>query len=213
MSLRRVTSLVALLSFILMIATSIVLYIAPFGRHSGRWQWLELEKGEWKALHVNLGILFLAAGIIHIAINLKPIVCYLKNRERKLRVFTIDFNIAALLTLWIIVGTLLEIPPINLIQKYREGRKHVMDNHGQTDVAEPEAEHFPDHPPFRFGRRTLADVCDEYVLDLEATLQVLGRLGIEATPEQSMKKIGERNDMELHGLFDTIRQLQGKSVP
>ncbi|MEN8255074.1 MAG: DUF4405 domain-containing protein [Verrucomicrobiota bacterium] len=208
MSLRKITSLTALLSFILMIITSIVLYIAPFGRHSGRWQLLGLEKGEWKALHVNLGILFLVVGIIHVVLNLKPIILYLKNKNRKLRVFTLSFTIATLITFWIVVSTLFNLPPVNTIQRYRQGRKHVMDNHGQTDVSEPKTKPFPDRPPFRFGSRTFTDVCEEYGLDRGAALQELRRLGIEAQADWSIKAIAEKNDMALYSVFEAIRQLQ-----
>ena len=96
MKLRKITSLTMLVSFVFCILTSVVLYILPHGRvaYWADWSLWGLSKTEWDGLHINLGVLLLLAGLLHIYYNWKPITAYLKDKTRNLKVFTIEFNIA-----------------------------------------------------------------------------------------------------------------------
>lgn len=114
MKIRRITSLTALLAFAILMLTSIILYIVPQGRvaYWSNWQLWGLSKTQWGNIHINIGILFLIAILLHIYYNWKPILSYLKNPMRQLKIFTKDFNIALILTLFVALGTYLEIPPV-----------------------------------------------------------------------------------------------------
>ena len=98
MSVRRITSLTMLITLVLGILTSAVLYIAPHGRvaYWADWRLWGLSKTQWTDLHLTLGILLVLAGIVHTVYNWGPITAYLKNRARRVRVFTADFNVAQL---------------------------------------------------------------------------------------------------------------------
>lgn len=117
MQLRRTTSLTAMVSFILLILTSIILYIVPEGRvaYWSDWHLFGLSKTQWGDLHVNLGVLFLIAICLHIYYNWKPIVNYLKNKTKELKIVTADFNAALILCLIFALGTYFMIPPFNWI--------------------------------------------------------------------------------------------------
>lgn len=117
MNIRKITSMTMFISFILLVITSIVLYIVPQGRISywADWHLWGLTKTEWGSLHINLGFLFLFAGLLHMYYNWRPITAYMKNQARDLRVFTPSFNVAMLITLIIGVGTYLEIPPMSSV--------------------------------------------------------------------------------------------------
>lgn len=210
MTLRKSTSLTALLSFILLAFTSVVVYIAPHGRQSGQWEWLGLEKHRWQALHTNLGILLLVACIVHIVLNIRPIVAYLRNKHKKLRIFTWDFNVALLLTGWIVASTLLDLPPINIIQKYKAGQRHAMTRKSESPAPELKTEPFPGRPPFRFGSKILSTFCAEYDLDEAAVVEGLRNLGIENQPNWSIRKIAETNKMEPYSIFEAIEQLHAQ---
>ncbi len=125
MNMRRITSLTALLSFLITLWTSVVLYIMPHGRTAywSDWRFWGLSKDEWGALHINLGILFLLALLLHIWYNWKPITNYLKNKAKALTVFTPDFNIALVVCLVCMIGTLLLIPPFSTILDFGESIK------------------------------------------------------------------------------------------
>ena len=114
---RKVISLTALWAFGLLILTSVVLYIVPAGRvaYWADWRLWGLTKSQWGELHINLGLLFLIAGALHIYLNWKPILAYMKNKGRQLRIFTRDFNIAMVLTAMVMLGTYLELPPFSTV--------------------------------------------------------------------------------------------------
>jgi hypothetical protein len=115
--LRKVVSLTALWAFGLLILTSVVLYIVPAGRvaYWADWRLWGLTKTKWSELHINLGLLFLVAGGLHIYLNWPPILAYMKTRTRQLRIFTRDFNIAMAVTVLVLLGTYLGIPPFSTV--------------------------------------------------------------------------------------------------
>jgi len=117
MIMRRTVSLTLLISLLPLVLTSVVLYIVPEGRvaYWSDWTMLGLSKSQWGDVHINLGWLFLIAGLLHLYLNWKPVVIYMKSKAKELKVFTLEFNIGLLLTLFFIVGTLLGIPPLSTI--------------------------------------------------------------------------------------------------
>ena len=94
--LRRITSLTALLSAVFILLTSVVLYVVPQGRvaYWADWRLGGLTKTQWTNLHINLGVLFLLAVVLHVYLNWKPILSYLKTKTRKMRILTREFNVA-----------------------------------------------------------------------------------------------------------------------
>ncbi len=114
MNVRKIASMTMLLSFVLCILTSIILYIVPQGRvaYWADWHLWGLTKGQWGDLHINLGILLLVAGFFHIFYNWNVIVAYMKNKAREVKIFTGSFNVALILCLIVGFGTFYEIPPV-----------------------------------------------------------------------------------------------------
>ena len=123
--LRKVVSLTALWSFVLVVLTSFVLYIVPAGRvaYWADWRLWGLTKTQWGELHINLGVLFLLAIGLHIYLNWKPMLAYLKTRTRQLRVFTREFNIAMVVTVVVMLGTYFELPPFSTVIAASNGIK------------------------------------------------------------------------------------------
>ena len=275
MTLRKTTSLTTLLSFILLLVTSVILYVTPQGKIAiwANWKMLGLGKEEWGALHTNLGILFLVAGLTHTILNWGPIVAYMKNKAKRLKVFTVDFNVALAITLFITLSTLFELPPIAGVQTFNHKLKEAAaEEYGEPPYGHAEAstlksfcrrtgldlkdalktlekakfesvsaeatlaeiaaangmtpqqvydaikpapakgdeKEMPKKPGMGFGRKSLSSVCQSYGLDLQATLDGLKGLGIESTADMSMKEIAEKNNMEPHTVFESIRQVHGE---
>lgn len=117
MKFRRVVSLTLLISLVPLLVTSVILYIVPEGRvaYWSNWRMLGLSKTQWGDVHINLGWLFLLAGIIHLYLNWKPILNYLRTKAKEFKLFTLEFNIGLLITLFCFIGTLLGIPPLSTI--------------------------------------------------------------------------------------------------
>lgn len=117
MNIRKIVSLTALISFCLMLVTSIILYIVPQGRiaYWADWNLLGLSKTQWGDIHINLGFLFILTMALHIYYNWKPIMAYLKNRQKEFKLFTLNFNIALILTCGVVGGTYFLVPPFSTI--------------------------------------------------------------------------------------------------
>ena len=129
--LRKVSSLTALLSFILLLLTSVILYIVPAGRvaYWADWRLWGLSKTQWTGLHVNLGILFLVAILFHIWFNWNSILAYLKNKAREIRIFTPAFNISLILVVAFTIGTYAQIPPFSTLIDISEAIKENAGRH------------------------------------------------------------------------------------
>ena len=114
---RKIVSLTALWAFVLLMLTSVVLYIEPAGRvaYWAEWRLWGLSKTQWDELHLNAGVLLLIAIGLHLYLNWKPMLAYLKNRARQVRIFTREFNIAMAVTAVVALGTYLQVPPFSSI--------------------------------------------------------------------------------------------------
>lgn len=117
MNMKRIASLTSFVSLLFVLLTSAVLYIVPQGRvaYWANWTLWGLSKEQWTAIHINVGILFLIALVLHTSYNWNNITLYLKDKGRQMKVFTSDFNVALVLTVLFVVGTYAEIPPFSTI--------------------------------------------------------------------------------------------------
>jgi hypothetical protein len=195
MSLRKITSLTTLLSFILLIITSIFVYIKPQGKIANwaNWEVLGLDKGQWEALHTNLGILFIVAGLIHTILNWDCIMAYLKNKAKAVKVFTVDFNIALTITLVVTVLTLFELPPINAIQTFGESlKKAAAEKYGK-----PPYGHAEDSSIETFCRRTRTD--------LKTAMENLATAKLQSvSAEASLSEVAKANHLTPQQVYDII---------
>ncbi|MGD8262932.1 MAG: DUF4405 domain-containing protein [Desulfobacterales bacterium] len=46
-----------------------------------------MTKTDWGNIHINLGLLFLIALFVHIYYNWKPLISYLKNKAKQIKVY------------------------------------------------------------------------------------------------------------------------------
>lgn len=172
------------LSFMLLIVTSIVLYVVPEGRvaYWSDWRFMGLTKTLWGDIHVNLGVLFLVSGLLHLYYNWKPMVTYMKNKAKQLKFFTPDFNMALAVTLIFTFGTLLHIPPMSTILDFSASFKDA----GAQKYGEPPYGHAELSSLKLFAKRT--------GLDLEQIKHQLQKSGISFDNEsRSLLDIARAN--------------------
>ncbi|WP_028583322.1 DUF4405 domain-containing protein [Desulfogranum mediterraneum] len=201
MSVRNITSLTLLLSFLLLTLTSIVLYIVPEGRvaYWSDWRMMGLSKSQWGDIHINLGFLFLAALLLHLYYNWKPLMAYMKNRARELKIFTPDFTIALLLTAAFTVGTLLMVPPFSTILDFGSSFKDAAaDRYGE--------------PPYGHAElSSLKMLAKRTGLELETIRTQLTAAQIRFTDEsQTLLAIAQANQLTPKALFDIIKPMPAK---
>lgn len=198
MNMRKITSLTALISFVLLIVTSIVLYIVPEGRvaYWADWRLWALSKGDWAGVHTNLGFLFLISILLHIYYNWKPMISYMKNRAKQMRVFTPDFNISLVVTLVVFFFTLWGVPPFSSILHLSESIKE----NASVKYGEPPYSHAELSPLISFV------VNSKVNLDLDESLKLLESAGIKVdNVDQPMIEIAEANGISPNQIYLAIQ--------
>jgi hypothetical protein len=195
MNIRKITSMTMLLSFILCILTSIILYIVPQGRvaYWADWHLWGMTKGQWGDLHINLGLLLLIAGFLHIFYNWKVIVAYMKNRAREVKVFTGSFNVALMLCLIVGLGTFYEIPPVYSVISFSDSIK---------DTA---AEKYGEPPYGHAELSSLKSFTKKVDIDLTNAKELLSKAGVVITGDnQTIGEIAAGNNLspkEVHAIM------------
>ncbi|MCK4986517.1 MAG: DUF4405 domain-containing protein [Desulfobacterales bacterium] len=276
MKIRRITSLSALLSFLALVTTSVILYIVPQGRvaYWADWRLWGLTKTEWGNIHINLGLLFLISIGLHIYYNWKAILSYLKNKAKQIKVFTREFNIALVFLIVFVTGTYIEIAPFKWIleindslknagaQKYGEppyghaelsslkvfvkkmgfdlseamtrlnkadlsveSEKETLQDIATRNHLSPQQVYLamipdkevgqqmkmPQTPPPGTGSRSLADLCQEYSLNIPIVVRGLAEENIKASAEMSLKEIATQNKRSPIDVYDAILKIAERS--
>lgn len=193
---RKITSMTMLLSLIILAINSIILYVVPEGRiaYWADWKFLGLTKGDWGAQHTTVGVLFLIAGILHIFYNWKPILAYMKNKTRQIRIFTGSFNVALVVSAIFVVGTYYNIPPMSTILHISESVK----DSATVKYGEPPYGHAESSSLKMFAKREN--------LDLEQSMQLLQDAGIVIKGSQdTIKDIASSNKRSPRQIHEVIK--------
>nr|WP_321464577.1 DUF4405 domain-containing protein [uncultured Desulfobulbus sp.] len=204
MTVRKITSLTLLLSFILLILTSLVLYVVPEGRvaYWSDWRWLWLSKSQWGDIHTNSGFLFLAAGLLHLGYNWKPIVGYLKNRAKQVQLLAPAMVIALVINLVVVAGTLSGVPPFQSILDFG----HSFKDAAARKYGEPPYGHAELSPLRLFAKRT--------GLDLTTIQQNLTKAGFQWTgPDQTILAIAKANGKTPKAVYDVMTATSDSGAP
>jgi len=192
MNLRKIASLTALLSFLPTLVTSTILFICPQGRvaYWSDWRLWGLSKEQWGDLHITLGVLFLLALCLHVYYNWNPLISYLKDRARNLKVFTPAFAMALVLCLATLLGTLARVPPFSSLLLLADGFK---------DAA---ARTYGEPPYGHAELSSLRTFAKKAELDLEPALARLAAAGVRVgSPEDTLLQVAKANHMSPQQVF------------
>ena len=197
MQMRKLTSLTLLPSFVILLLTSIVLYIVPEGRvaYWSDWHLFWLSKSQWGDIHTNSGFLFLAAGLLHLWHNWRPMTAYLKIKIKTLSLLTPAFSVALAVNLIVLVGTLLLVPPFSTILDIGHGFKE----RAAVRYGEPPYGHAELSSLALFTKRT--------GLDLEAAKRAMGDKGLRVSgDDQTILAIAQANGLTPRAIYEAMRQ-------
>ncbi len=110
-------------SFIIMTVSGVILYIAPAGRiaHWSDWTLWGLTKEGWQSMHTNFSLFFLILGIFHLfSINWKTFLGHIRSRITRQLNRKREMLLSTLLSLFIFVGVIYNIPPFKTIMDWGE---------------------------------------------------------------------------------------------
>lgn len=195
---RKIISLTVFFSFVLLCATSIVLYIAPEGRvaYWGNWELLLFSKTQWGALHIVGGLLFLLASIWHLILNWKLIVVYIKKGTGDAFRKPLPTLIALGICLITYGGTLLGMPPM----------KQIMDWNADIKVWQAAIN---GKPPYGHAElSTLEKFCSFMELNLDSAIARLQQAKIKGpiTPQTTILELAKANDCTPQQIFLLIKE-------
>ncbi|WP_419786853.1 DUF4405 domain-containing protein [Pseudodesulfovibrio sp.] len=201
---RKTISLTALLSFVVTLITSVVLYIVPHGRvaYWADWTFLGLSKDQWDGTHITIGTLFIVSLLLHIWLNWKPLMAYMKNRAREMVVLTGPMVVAVVLTLFVFFGTLLGLPPMRQILDFSASIKD-------------EAVNTYGNPPF--GHAELSELekfCGYLGLDVDKAVAALKDAGYALNEGKAtlVKDIAKSKGVSPQRVFEDIRAGMGEGA-
>jgi hypothetical protein len=193
---RRITSLTASLAFVLMVLTSIILYIVPQGRvaYWADWRLWGLTKTDWGNIHINLGLLFLVALFLHIYYNWKPLISYLKNKAKQIKVFTPEFSSALVITIVFILGSYFLVPPFSWVMSLNEYFKDT----GAEKYGEP--------PYGHAELSSLQTFTKKMNLDLTKSMELLDKAGYAVENNNiTLETIGRQYNIPPQLIYATIK--------
>jgi hypothetical protein len=192
---RAFVSLNMTVSFIVLIISSIVLYIMPPGRDAywTDWTYWSLDKDQWGALHTVGGLAFLVFGIIHlIPYNWKAFWNYVVSRVRRQLNRKVELAGALMLNILIVLVCIFNWFPSSTIMNWGASIKESWVKAGQR-------------APFPHAElETLADLSKKLSLDLPEVVSRLQKDGITADPEKTVQYIASRNGRSPAQLFEMI---------
>lgn len=189
--------------FALLLLTGFILYIVPHGRvaYWADWRLWGLSKTQWTDIHLNVSLLFILSGFLHIYYNWKQIVSYLKNRAKKIKIFTKDFNIALLITVIFVAGTYFMIPPFSWVLNLSESIKDAASvKYGE--------------PPYGHAElSTVKTFAKKMGFDAEDAIQKVKKRGLKIEgPEQTLKDIANANGLSPQGLYLMMKPEKEESL-
>lgn len=221
--LRPFVSLFTALSFIHLIFTSIILYIVPPGSFANytNWKLLGVTKGGWQAQHTIMGFLFVAFAVIHIVLNWKVFINYIRSKVKKAVNRTWELITVVVLVVFISLGTAYSLVPFSSVmnlgdnlsnswekkaQSTGESSSTSNKSSSQTDSAQT-AENGTDTGQESatgqgMGRKDLKTVIGENSVDLQTAINRLKEHGLDVSPDDIMKDISTKYDMGFSDIID-----------
>jgi hypothetical protein len=127
MKLRKITALILLFSFSVMVYTGVMLFVSPEDTvsHWSNWKFLGLSKPQYGELHTTFMVLFAFFGILHIYLNWNSILNYLKDASQKISFTKKELIVALVINIFFFFGTLHYIQPFRMYFGLYEDAKSI----------------------------------------------------------------------------------------
>ncbi|EHJ47843.1 hypothetical protein DFW101_1836 [Solidesulfovibrio carbinoliphilus subsp. oakridgensis] len=200
--LKKAVSLLLFLSLFLMALTSLVVFIEPSARVASwaNWSFLGLSRQHWEGAHLGMGLLFLLAGLAHVALNWDGLLSALRDDDGVVVVFTKPFYLALGLALLVFVGSLAGAPPIRqLVSLSGYIKERAVETYGE--------------PPYTMAENsTLEDLARRMGMDGDKALALLRLKNIKAeNASLTLAQIARQNGVAPGGVFEALKMVMEPS--
>ncbi len=200
---RAFFSLYIVVSFVVIAATGIVLYMTPPGRVANwsEWTFAGLTKEQWQAVHTIFTFVFVFAAGFHVYFNWKILVAYLRNRFHAGIPRWRELTLSSALVAALMAMTLGDVPPLSYVIDARE----TLAASWSTPLTEPPVPHAE--------LLTLAKLGETIKMPLETIQAKLSQAKIDAgAPEDTLGAIAERHGLKPSELYLKIREGEPKAA-
>ena len=196
-SLRKYISVGLALSFLLILVSGTVLYIAPPGAVARwiNWIMLGLSRAQWETQHTLFSYLFILFALVHLfLINWKTFISYLIRRISFDRKSRRESWLALITILGIFFMTLFELPPVITVMDI--GNR--ISAKWEENIGSPPAPGIEDIE--------LDELADRFFeSDSDSVMEQIRSAGYKASdPRQSLKEVAKENDVAPMLIFRSI---------
>jgi len=198
---RAFVSLYVSFSFLIMVVSGIILYLAPAGRIA-KWTHiyiLGLEKHSWQEIHIIFTFLFVIAGGFHIWFNWKPFVSYLRRKVQQNISLRKELFAAMSVVVFLMVSTLLSIPPFSTVIEFGEA----LTDSWATEQSEPPVPHAES--------MTFVELASTINKPVDGLLANLKKSKISAQGDEVIKTVAKRYDLTPMELFEKMETVKTQS--
>ncbi len=195
---KKTTSLTLAFSGVVLLVSSLVLYIGPPSHvgHFSPWRCLGLSKHHWGAVHLNSGILFCVAMVMHAWYNRRLLIAYVGRRKKQASHIPLAVSLA--LTLFVSTGSFHGAPPMKQVMGLARTLKYdLIQKYGSPPYGCSEA----------YPAKTIAGYMGWNPPEALARLKAKGIL--VASPDQSLKDIAQVNHRTIGQLLDVMQCPKG----
>lgn len=205
-TLKKISSLSLGFSFLIMSYTGVILFLVPKGKvaYWVDWHLLGLSKSQYGEIHTTSMLVFLIFGILHIYFNFKPIVSYLKDKNKKVSFTKKEFLIALSINVFFVVGTLYMVQPLKGFLDLGENIK----DYWAKEYGEP---------PYGHAEETkLKDFCRKMRIDYDEASKILHKNNFVFKANDSLLSIAKQNNFspaEIHKLISANTPKKDSSIP
>jgi len=193
---KKITSLSLGFAFLIMAYTGVILYFVPQGKiaYWSDWHLFGLSKTQYGEIHTTSMVTFLFFGILHIYYNWKPIVSYLKDKQKKVSFTKKEFLIAFGLNFLFVFGTLYMTQPF---KGFLDLQKSIKD--GWTKEY--------GEPPYGHAEETKLKVfCKKMGINYDEASKILTSKNILFKADESLLVIGQNNNMSPSSVYKLISE-------
>jgi hypothetical protein len=200
---RAFFSLYIVLSFVVIAATGVVLYMTPPGRVANwsEWTFAGLTKEQWQAVHTIFTFAFVVAAGFHVYFNWKILLAYLRHRFHAGIPRWRELAASSSIVIGLMALTLGDMPPLSYVIDARE----TIAASWSTPLTEPPVPHAE--------LLTLAKLGETIKMPVEKIQAKLTQAQIDASgPDATLGEIAERHGLKPSELYAKIREGEAKTA-
>jgi hypothetical protein len=199
-SFRVFTSFILAWTFLILIVSGAVLYVAPPGRIANwtRWQLMILTKEQWQAVHTLTALTFLVGGIFHLLkFNWRAFLAYLKRKGAAGFQYRHEMLFSIVLFSAVLAGTVAQRAPFASVMAIGDSIR----NSREPAANEPPIPHMEE--------MTLSALAQNMQMETDRLIATLRFKGlVDAAPDAVLRDLAKKHDCSPLDIYNSLREFQ-----